>query len=201
MIEMNKEQLLDIAQLGANYGVLVINFLTFNPYFEWQERIKIPFQGRHSLIAPYLKEAIDFCTANGIEANVRYMPLCQMIGYEQHVYNGYQLPYDPHEWDYNSWYDCKVEAPSRDWYKVASMKQKERHGYIQGEVCNHCGVKMICDGFHTQYVRQFGFKEAVPYPGQYVEDPTFFIKNQYKLQYNRFYIENRKNKDGEQGGD
>jgi hypothetical protein len=58
-------------------------FLTFNPYFEWEADPQIPFQARHSDIAPYLMRAIDICTASGVEANVRYMPPCQLPGYEQ----------------------------------------------------------------------------------------------------------------------
>ena len=65
--------------------------------------------------------AIDTCTAASVEANVRYMPPCQLPGYEQHVYTGFQLPYDLHEWDYNSWYDAGHPGqPGQDWYYQAS---------------------------------------------------------------------------------
>ena len=105
MIRDNLTELEAIAALAAGKGARVVNFLTFNPYFEWERDVEISFQARHSDIAPHLMRAIDICTAAGVEANVRYMPPCQLPGYEQHVYTGYQLPYDPHEWDYNSWYD------------------------------------------------------------------------------------------------
>ena len=105
MIRDNLTELEDIAALAVGKGARVVNFLTFNPYFEWERDIEIGFQVRHSEAAPYLKRAIDICSAAGVEANVRYMPPCALPGYEQHVYTGFQLPYDPHEWDYNSWYD------------------------------------------------------------------------------------------------
>jgi hypothetical protein len=35
----------------------VVNFLTFKPYFEWEADPQIPFQARHSEIAPYLMRA------------------------------------------------------------------------------------------------------------------------------------------------
>jgi hypothetical protein len=97
MIRDNLTELEVIAALAASTGARVVNFLTFNPYFEWERDVEISFQARHSDIAPHLMRAIDICTAAGVEANVRYFPPCQLPGYEQHVYTGYQLPYDPHE--------------------------------------------------------------------------------------------------------
>lgn len=97
MIRDNLAQLEAIAQLAGEKGARVVNFLTFNPYFEWTSDVEIEFQVRHSEIAPYLAKAIDKCLELGVEANVRYMPLCQLPGYESHAYTGFQLPYDPHE--------------------------------------------------------------------------------------------------------
>ena len=128
MIRDNLTQLEAIAALAAEKGARVVNFLTFNPYFEWERDIDIAFQARHSEIAPYLMRAIDICTAGGVEANVRYMPPCQLPGYEQHVYTGFQLPHDPHEWDYNSWYDAGHEGtPPRQWYYEAWRRQRDLH--------------------------------------------------------------------------
>lgn len=181
LLDWNKHQLKEIVEMGVRYGVRVINFLTFNPYFEWNADTPVPFQGRHSEIAPYLKGAIDVCRDNGVEANVRYMPICLMQGYEEHVHTGYQLPYDSHEWDYNSWYDCGEPAPaSAEWYYTASQRQQARHGYIYGEACGSCAVRNICDGFHGQYAARFGFDEARPYAGDPVTSPTHFGARQMK---------------------
>jgi hypothetical protein len=86
-------QLEAIASLAASTGARVVNFLTFNPYFEWERNIEIGFQARHSDITPYLMRAIDICDTAGIEANVRYMPPCQLPGYEPHVYTGFHEQY------------------------------------------------------------------------------------------------------------
>src|SRR6266540_3159902 len=80
MIRDNLTQLEAIAELAGDKGARVVNFLTFNPYFEWAGSPEIDFQARHSEIAPYLARAIDKCTRLGIEANVRYMPPCQLPG-------------------------------------------------------------------------------------------------------------------------
>ncbi len=185
LIRNNKKQLVGLAKLAAEFGASTINFITFNPYFEWKERSAIPFQARHSEVIPYLKEALDVCTDHGVEANVRYMPLCQLKGYEQHLYTGFQLPYDPHEWDYNSWYDMSVESPDSDWYLEASRQQRERYSYEYGVPCRQCAVAGICDGFHPQYAKRWGFSEAQPYGGPLVNDPTIFIRRQLKFDYER----------------
>lgn len=89
MIRDNLTQLEAIAQLAGEKGAQVVNFLMFNPYFEWTSDVDVEFQARHSEIAPYLTRAIDKCLELGIEANVRYMPLCQLPGYEPHAYTGF----------------------------------------------------------------------------------------------------------------
>ena len=184
MIRDNLTQLPDIAALAAAKGARVVNFLTFNPYFEWERDIEIAFQARHSHIAPHLKRAIDICTAAGVEANVRYMPPCQLPGYEQHVYTGFQLPYDQHEWDYNSWYDTgHTGPPDASWYYQASVRQRERHDYQQVPACGHCALREICDGFHAQYAARWGGGEAAPYPGPLITDTRHFIQHQDKNQY------------------
>lgn len=184
MIRDNLTQLEAIAELAAHKGARVVNFLTFNPYFEWERDIEVSFQARHSEIVPYLKRAIDICTAAGIEANVRYMPPCQLRGYEQHVYTGFQLPYDPHEWDYNSWYDTGHPGrPDPSWYYEASTRQRERHSYQPVEACGQCALRQVCDGFHAQYAARWGGTEAIPYVGSLISDPRHFIQNQDKYRY------------------
>ena len=185
VIRDNLAELEAIAGLAGEKGARVVNFLTFNPYFEWSRNAEVDFQARHSEAAPYLARAIDKCNSLGIEANVRYMPLCQLPGYESHVYTGYQLPYDTHEWDYNSWYDTgHIGTPSAAWYYQASREQQHRHDYVYVPACGECAVREICDGFHAQYAARWGGDEAAPYPGAPVTDPCHFVREQRKVEYN-----------------
>jgi MoaA/NifB/PqqE/SkfB family radical SAM enzyme len=184
MIRDNLTELEAIAELAGEKGARVVNFLTFNPYFEWRQEPEIEFQARHSEIAPYLARAIDRCAELGIEANVRYMPPCQLPGREHHVYTGYQLPYDPHEWDYNSWYDAGHDGEATpDWYLEASRRQQQRHGYIHVPGCDSCALKAVCDGLHPQYVARWSGDEVRPYNAPPVSDPRYFIARQRKLDY------------------
>lgn len=52
VVRKNLDELVDIAALAVETGSRVVNFLTFNPYFEWRDEPEIPFQVRHSEAAP-----------------------------------------------------------------------------------------------------------------------------------------------------
>lgn len=182
LIKDNLTHLTAIVDLAAEKGARVVNFLTFNPYFEWKDQIEIGFQARHGEIVPHLREAIARCATLGMEANVRYMPICQLRGLEAHAYTGFQLPYDPHEWDFNSWYDMGHEGvPSPEWYYQASLTQQRRYGYMRVDACAACSAAAICDGFHPQYVARFGGAEAQPLDGPLITDPQHFIRHQVKV--------------------
>ena len=95
----------DIAQKAIDYGAYGVNYLAFNPFEDQETGIRTHDNvSRYSDIKPQLTKAIDLLEENGIECNVRYLPLC--MAEERHrknFYNFQQLPYDHHEWDYNSW--------------------------------------------------------------------------------------------------
>lgn len=95
----------DIARLAADTGARAVNFIAFNPFEDQQKGGRsgqdVP---RYSDVSGPLVDALDFLEERGLEANVRYLPLCQAP--ERHrksFYNFQQLPYDLHEWDYASW--------------------------------------------------------------------------------------------------
>lgn len=100
------DQLSCIAELAVKTGCLVVNFIAFNP-FEDQSRggrrsdLNVPL---YTDVKSKLTAALDILENAGIEANVRYFPLCMVE--ERHrksVYDFQQLSYDHHEWDYASW--------------------------------------------------------------------------------------------------
>ena len=99
-------QLPAIAALAVARGARAVNFLTFNP-FEDQLNAGVRTDENvplYSEVSGPLNEALDVLDDAGIEANVRYFPMCLVE--ERHrksMYNFKQLPYDHHEWDYASW--------------------------------------------------------------------------------------------------
>jgi len=98
-------QLERIARLAVERGARVLNFIAFNPFEDQQGNVRsqqdVP---RYSETATPLQAALDICRKAGLEANVRYLPLCVLPeAYREHFFNFQQLPYDRHEWDYASW--------------------------------------------------------------------------------------------------
>jgi MoaA/NifB/PqqE/SkfB family radical SAM enzyme len=98
-------QLGAVAALARDVGARVVNFIAFNPFEDQQtgnrSREDVP---AYSEVTPPLVAALGALEAAGIEANVRYFPLCQVPdAYRKQLYNFQQLPYDSHEWDYASW--------------------------------------------------------------------------------------------------
>lgn len=97
------KNLLDISKIAINYNVKIVNFITFNPFGNQEER-NIKDVPKYSEIKKNLQKAIDLLEAYDIEVNVRYFPLCMLDEkYRKNMYNFQQLSYDKHEWDYYSW--------------------------------------------------------------------------------------------------
>ena len=99
-------QLPQIAKLAVQTGALVVNFLAFNPFEDQAADGKRSANNvpRYSELRDSLNQALDILDDAGVEANVRYYPMCMVE--ERHrksMYNFQQLPYDHHEWDYASW--------------------------------------------------------------------------------------------------
>jgi len=121
-------QLPQVAELAVRTGARVLNFLTFNP-FEDQARggkrsaNNVPMYGE---ISTQLEKALDILDDAGVEANVRYLPLCMVK--ERHrksIYNFQQLPYDHHEWDYASWGWTGLVEQRMKWGEVSPVLQLE----------------------------------------------------------------------------
>ena len=104
---MTKEagkQLVDIATLAVETGARVVNFIAFNPFADQQGNRDLTDVPKYSDLKENLQKAIDLLEENNIEVNVRYFPICMLDEkYRKNIYNFQQLPYDHHEWDYNSW--------------------------------------------------------------------------------------------------
>ena len=91
-----------IARLAALTGARVANFLTFLPFDDQatagaRTALNLP---RHSEVIAPLTEALDLLAEAGVEANVRFFPLCLLPErHRQAGFNLQQLPYDEREWD------------------------------------------------------------------------------------------------------
>ncbi len=94
-----------VAEKAIQYGALAVNFIAFNPFSDQHTgHRRADTVARYSEIKPLLARAIDMLEAEGIEVNVRYLPMCMAEKrHRKNFYNFQQLSYDVHEWDYQSW--------------------------------------------------------------------------------------------------
>ena len=194
MTAINKHQLKEIAEFVFQNGARIINFISYNPFYEWAAKTDIDFQARHSEIAPYLAEALEYCDEAGLEANVRYYPFCLTKGHEEKCHNYSQLSYDPHEWDFCSWFSEKTKNPSSKmpyYFNLMADNKEELHlffaqktkhvSYFRNQICAGCSMGFLCDGFTNQYAGRFGIGEMRPHTGDYITDPAHFIIRQRKV--------------------
>jgi pyruvate-formate lyase-activating enzyme len=97
--------LAEVARHAVEYGADAVNYIAFNPFADQESgRRSADTVPCYSDVSGPLAEAMDLLEGAGIEVNVRYMPLCMARGkHLKHFYNFQQLPYDTHEWDFQSW--------------------------------------------------------------------------------------------------
>jgi len=94
-----------VARLATETGARVVNFLTFLPFADQATAgaRTAPNLPRYSEAAGPLTEALDLLSAAGVEANVRFFPLCLLPArHRKSCFNLQQLPYDQGEWDFAS---------------------------------------------------------------------------------------------------
>lgn len=111
----------EIAQKAVDYGARAVNFIVFNVFEDDQDERKPVHrddegEAKYTFLKPYLTEAIDRLEANGVECNVRYLPICMVEPrHRKNIYNYQQLSFDHHEWDYGSWIWTGLQPQRMKW--------------------------------------------------------------------------------------
>jgi len=190
--KQNYKDLPKIAKLVAKEGASVVNFIVFNPYYEWSAKKDIDFQEKHSVIAPHISKAIDVVEGAGAECNVRYFPFCFLPARQRHtIMNWMQLSYDRNEWDFGSWYRWTAETQlslllESGFRNVFSTNKYDalyntfalrlrRQLYYKPSACYSCFAKNICDGLSRQYYERYGQAELEPIKNMFeTKDPLYF---------------------------
>lgn len=174
----NKDELPAIATIMAEWDPKIVNFINFNPYYNWSVAHAEDVQVSYSDFRDQLKMAIDILKAKGIGVNVRYVPFCQMKDYEKHVCNIMQHVFDDYEW-------LAKDMSSMEALNYANGIRQNNNS-IQNNVCNVCAVQEICDGPNKQYAQRFGLKELAPY----VNMPKFgaFDVLKFRFQYDEVFL-------------
>ncbi len=179
----NLPRLKDIVDISHKYGARIQNFIIFNPHegTDWAGKTNIEFQASYSEIEKPLKEAIDYAKSKGLWCNVRYIPLCMMKGYEQHVCNFHQWIFDPYEWEESSGNGLPLFESEEEY--IDFIKNKCRVNHFKEE-CKNCMNKNICDGIYPQYVKAFGDDEFKAKEGEPVEHPMYY-RGKFEKEYSK----------------
>lgn len=186
------DDLPELARLFVKLRPKIVNFIAFNPHSgtDWADKVAVEFQVRFSAYSQNLANAINILNDAGIWANVRYVPLCMMKGYEAHVCGFHQWQYDPYEWDYYSNrklsleqisdYENEADRTASFGYcaeeKVKNLLTKmltKKNFFSAG--CKLCTNRNICDGIYPQYKSRYGLDEFQPLLGNPpISDPIHY---------------------------
>lgn len=185
------------AKLFCGLNVKTVNFIMFNPIEQAKSSGEDNFF-RYSSAAEHLKNVVDDFSAFFKKLTIRYMPLCQMKGYEQYIQNVHQVHFDHDEWDY--YYRSYVREPCWKWlgglftglmllpakrmWLKRGMTQAlhaailEAHSFLHKHkftVCRKCSYGFICGGVWKEYALRFGPDEFRNVPGSLILDPWYFM--------------------------
>lgn len=157
----------------------IINFLPVNLFEESTDmissidysRLRPILKNQICIIKKYLPKTLIF---------IRYMPFCDMDGYEQHIVGHLQHIYD--------WFDWNRELGGSNLLeKVKQKQQMQRYGmtsirhcfeqreflYEKSNKCLFCKYNIICDGMERSNGKLL--KYICPTYGKIIKNPMFYI--------------------------
>ncbi len=193
----NVSNLYYVAHLCFELGVDRFNFIMFNPIEQAKGSIADE-NIKYSVAAPLLKKAIDDFYRGFEKMIVRYIPLCQMGGYERFVHNIHQVHYDHDEWNY--YLRTRVRFPFYKWLagvftgyillphflKIGNSISENKHiailnahslmNKIKTTKCRKCRYCFICGGIWKEYYRLYGDKELTGIEGEPIYNITEFLR-------------------------
>ena len=159
----------------------IVNFLPVNLFDEATSMISFI---DYRELRPILKRTIDVLK-NSLPDTlvfVRYMPFCDMEGYEQHIVGHLQHIYDWFDWNRELdgiQFLNNIDKNPHDVYGRYGSKSvetcfKQRPGlYEKSNKCLFCRYNILCDGVEKSNGRLLD--QIVPSKGQIVKNPLEFI--------------------------
>jgi len=145
--------------------------LNYLPLNYWDNAQVLKAESYESL-SKYIKKSIDLLSNEDIEINVRYMPYCFMIDYEEYVCDTFQHIHDLKDWNVLV-YDLKEfkKFDVDDMYKEAFNKRN--YTYYKPQKCFNCKYFFICDGIEKNIKDS---QEIFPISGDKIKNVMEFRK-------------------------
>ena len=175
------------------FGPKIVNFLPVNLFDESKDMVECI---DYAKLRPILKRQIDILTKSLPESLVfvRYMPFCDMEGYERHIVGQLQHIYDWFDWnrelDGVGLLDMIGENPRKmlGRYGSSSLRkcfEQRRCLYEKTQKCMLCKYNILCDGVEKSNGRLLG--QTVPSAGIPIKNPMEFIGNSTETMYRKIY--------------
>lgn len=171
----------------------IINFLPVNLFDEATSMISFI---DYRELRPIIKRTIDTLKNNLPDTLVfvRYMPFCDMEGYEQHIVGHLQHIYDWFDWNRELdgiQFLNNIDKNPHDVYGRYGSKSietcfKQRPGlYEKSNKCLFCRYNILCDGVEKSNGRLLD--QIVPSKGQIIKNPLEFIGTVTHDLYRKIY--------------
>jgi MoaA/NifB/PqqE/SkfB family radical SAM enzyme len=164
------------AELINDINPLEVNFITLN---YWGEYSNIEFNNvGYSEMTDGIKRCIDKLNSN-IIINVRYVPYCYMVGYEQYVVNQFQHIYSIRDWNKEIQnQDIDVTKKYNDEEKInfaySECARQRQLFYRKDLSCLKCKYFYICDGVEKEL---HGHTDLNPESGEKIQDVNHYLKS------------------------
>ena len=151
-----------------------VNFLPVNYWDSAKDNQKIDY----NIISNKLKECIDLInmknSGHKIEINVRYIPLCYMVSYEQYCVGVYQHIFDKSDWNLLSYPENTQHILTNQITKELMFTQSKisrQKTYHKSMDCKNCKYVLICDGIENELISNNSYR---PVFGEIIKDVNFF---------------------------
>jgi len=190
----------------AGFGPRSVNLIVFNPSEETADNAShdaIRFTS-YDAIGADVAEAVGGWRDRIPVLNVRFIPFCFMKGFEAHIRDYWQAIYEAKEWDpilhmgYRKGF-WRVAAAlvagvvispltlarygRKSLYALACecmQSFRVRLLFRQPAACRRCALRLICCGFHRDFLKQYGEPEVHPYEDRpLVRNPVLFAASRY----------------------
>lgn len=165
----------------------IINFLPVNLFD--QAKSEMTKYIDYTAFRKIIKTQIDkIKSKSNCQINIRYMPFCDMEGYEKHIVGHLQHIYDEHDWN--------IELSGTNLLKLINDKDKNlkklgKYGstsiqaaletrkqfYEKSNDCASCKYQLICDGIEKTPNHSL-FSQIVPSKGKIIKNFMQFILSQ-----------------------
>lgn len=164
MVEANQTEMADFARwlTGLPRPPHIVNFLTFNPHYNWHEYPQEAFANivDHRIAGPVLDEAVDVLEEAGIGVNLRYTAMCSVAErHRKNICNDIHNAFDGGEW-LNGIRGNTISDGVRYGHELSTRNE------LKSGPCAACGHQWICGGanriWHELATTKFGGEVLVP---------------------------------------